>query len=298
MKKSKALFIIPSVFTMLLISVYPVIKILVDIKEIRNIYLSMGTIFYLLILILLLLFAFAEIIYLFRYLYTNKFSLKTKIIWSILLIVFNIFIIPYFYFKFVLKQEKILFPSLLYLIPMAIFLSIFMYGSNVYEKALNEKKIERKKIEEEVNIYNTKDNIVSFSFGHGYVNKEVGEYDLYVINNEKNIVFTAFTYNTDNYEQKTADEFLAKGYSDVSKDKKTFDVYKEKEVISEEDKEITTISYVGKSTSSSDCIYKISVIKYTAKPNYLVYTVSVVTKVNYDRFKNEINEILKNSKIN
>lgn len=299
MKNNKTLFMVPSIFIFLLLSAFPIFKILVDIKKKVNIYVSVGSIIYLLLLILLSISVIVEIIYLVNYLFTKTdMKLINKLLWTILLLAFNILIIPYFYMRYVSKEDKLVSKSLIYLIPIILFSFILFYGIDTYNKELNIQREERKKIEEERNEYKTKDNLTTFIFRHGYKVSEVGEYDLYVQNKAKNIIFTAFTYDTTKYEQKTADDFINKGVSDISNGKEKFDLSKEKEVIDLDDKTITTVEYLGKTKESSLCVYKISVIIFKDKPDYLVYTVEVITKNNYDLYKKELLEILKNSKKN
>jgi hypothetical protein len=176
-------------------------------------------------------------------------------------------------------------------------LIIFCFGYSTYSKELNKINEERKRIEEERNEYITKDNQIIFTFRHGYKKEDVGEYDLYVQNKAKKVVFSAFTYETKHYEQKSADDFINKGINDISKNKEKFEVSKAKEVKEYDDKVITSVEYLGKTKESSDCIYMISVISFKNKPDYLVYVVEVVTKNNYDLYGKELLEILESSKI-
>ena len=299
MKKNKALFMFPSIFIFLFISAFPILKILVDIKKVTNIYISVGSIIYLVILILLVIVGIIEVFYLIYYLHTEvDMKFTYKLLWTVLLLGVNILIIPYFYMKFVTKEDKIVLKSLIYLIPVIIFSFILFYGIDKYEKQMNIIREERKRIEQERNEYKTKDGVTTFIFKHGYKTLEVGEYDLYVKNQAKNIIFSAFTYDTTKYEQKTPDDFINKGITDISNNKEKFDKTKEKEVIDLDDKVITTIEYTGKTKESSLCVYKISVISYKEKNDYLVYVVQVITKNNYDLYNKEILDILKNSKIN
>ena len=299
MKKNKSLFMLPSIFIFLLVSAYPIFKILLDIKKVQSIYLSIGSIIYLLILILLLILVFVEEIYLINYLFTKiKMNILKKIIWVLLLLGLNILIIPYFYMRYVSNEDKIIIKSLIYLIPVVIFSFIFFYGLNSYNTEVNRIKAERKKIEEEGNIYKTKDGVVSFTFRHGYKVSEVGEYDLYVQNKAKKVLLSAFTYETKKYEQKTADAFINKGIDDISQNKEIFELYKDKEYITEGDKNITSIEYKGKTKESSLCIYKISVISFNNKPDYLVYVVEIVTENNYKLYKKEMIEMLKSASLN
>lgn len=298
MKKNKVLFMLPSILIFMLISIFPVIKILIDVKKIESIYFSFGCILYILLLILLCIIAVIEVIYLVNYIITKmEANIFKKILWVLLVLLFNVLIIPYFYTKYVIKENKVLYKSLLYLIPILFFIIIFIFGNNVYKTNINKINEERKRIEEERNDYSTKDNVSTFTFRHGYKQSEVGEYDLYVQNKAKKVVFAAFTYDTDKYEQKAVDDYLNKGISDVSAGKEKFELFKEKETIDSDDKTITTVEYVGKTKESSLCVYKISVISIKTKPNYYIYTVQIVTKSNYDLYIKEILEQLNSAKL-
>jgi len=298
MRKNKILFIIPSLLFMVLFSAFPIFKILVNIKKMENSFISIGSIIYLFLVIVTCLVLLVEIVYLLGFLYKSELSILKKILWTILLLVFNLFIIPYFYMKYVVKYNKVLVPTLIYLFAMAILLAVFFFGANTYNKELEKQKKERKKIEDEINVYSTKDGIVSFSFKHGYKISEVGEYDLYVKNDEKNIILSAFTYNTDKYEQKSPDDYINKAVSDISSGKVSFDKLKDKETITEDNKTINTVEYVGKTDKSSLCVYKISTINYSGKDNFIVTVIEIVTKTNYEKYIREMTEILKSSKIN
>lgn len=297
MKNNRLLYIFPSIFLFLLCATFPLLKILVEVKKINSLSLNILSMVYFVILIITIISIFVEVIYLIYDMYVNKkMKISKKIIWTILLIQLNVLIIPYYYMKYIDKEKKIVFYSLVYLIPIIFLTYVTFYGIDVYKYDMNKINLERKKIEEERITYNTKDNKVSFIFKHGYVKKEVGEYDLYVLNQNKNIIFTAFTYETDKYVQKTADSFINKGIDDIKNNKVQFDLYKDKEYKDLSDKKITSIEYVGKSATSSECIYKISVIEFKNTPNYLVYVTQVVTKKNYKLYKDEMNDILINAK--
>ena len=298
MKNRKSLFMFPSIFIFLLISIYPIIKILLDVKEIKNVYLSLGTILILLLLVLLLIVVFVEEIYLINYLWTKlKMNVGLKLLWTILLLGLNIIIIPYFYMRFVMNESKIILKSLIYLIPIIVFFGIFMFGYNKYTDKLDKKIVHQKKIDAERNEYKTKDGFVSFTFRHGFKKEEVGEYDLYVSNKSKNIIFSAYTYETFHYEQKTADDYITKGIADISEEKEKFNIFSDKKVIEKDDKIITTIEYSGKTKESSDCIYRISAISFKNKEEYIVYVVEIITENNYDLYKKEMLEILESAKI-
>lgn len=299
MKKSKLLFICPTLLLFVLITLYPLFKIMIDVKKIENVYFSLGAILLLLLFILLCIVLFVEEIYLIYYLYTKTdLKIHQKLIWTFILLVFNVLAIPLYYMKFVSKESKCFVKTLIYIMPIIVLSIVFMFGYKSYTDDINKIKAERKRIEAERNVYKTKDNVVSFTFKHGYKQEQVGEYDLYVKNSQKKVLLTAFTYDTTLYEQTTPDQYIGKAISDISKDKVKFDVYKQKEVKEMDDKTITSVEYIGNTKESSDCIYKITIITFKNKPDYLVYAVGVVTKVNYKLYNKEINEIIETSKLN
>ena len=301
MKNHKLLYNISSIFIMLLISAFPLLKILVNVKKIDNVYLNLASIVYFLVLILLVIGASFQLINLIRFTIKSNFSSNKKLLWILLLILFNIFIMPYFYSKYVVNEEKPEIKAIIYLVPMLFFVFVSIFGVVSYEKGIAELRVKEKeeneKIKNEKYEFATKDNVVSYTFGHGYKVENIGEYDLYVKSNEKKIVFTAFTYETDKYEQQTPDDYINKGINDIKKDKEKFDIFKEKEVTVLEDKTINSIIYVGKTKESALCMYIISATTFNAKPNYLVYTVEVVTKLNYDKEAEELYDILKSAKL-
>ena len=303
MKINKTMVFISSILTMLLVCLYPVSKILLQIKNIENLYFSFGIIFYLLIMILVGIFDIILIIYTIKYIIKN--DIKKKVLWIILIIFLNIFIIPYFFMRYIDKEEHYVFNTWLYIIPLVLYSFVFGYGTYVYNNLYNQKLEEQRIKDETKNYYSTKDNKTTFTFGYGYTQDDVGEYDLYVINKDKGIVFSVFTYNTIDYEQKTAEEYLNKGIEDIKVGKKNFIEFSKKKEIKGDNYLITTVSYEGEAevktknkVSTSDCIYKLSVITLDSDPNYLIYVIEVITKANYNTYKTELNDMLKSFSVN
>lgn len=303
MKVNKTIMFLSSISTLLLIALYPIAKILLQIKKIENLYFSFGVIFYLLLMIILAIIDIVLIIYFIKYIINS--DIKKKPLWIILIIILNIFIMPYFCMKYMEKEEHLVFNTWLYIIPLILYLFVFGYGTYVYNDLYNQRLEQEKIIKETKNYYVTKDNKTTFTFGYGYNKDDVGEYDLYVINKDKSIVLSAFTYNTIDYEQRTVDEFLNKGIEDIKVGKKNFVEFSKKKEIKEDNYLITTVSYEGEAevktknkVSTSDCIYKLSIITFDADPNYLIFVIEVVTKANYDQYKNELETILKSVSVN
>ena len=302
--KSKTLLFLSSIVSLLLMALYPVAKILLQIKKMQNLYLSFGVIFYLLIMILVIIFDIVLVIYYIRY--VVKSDIKHKVLWVILILLFNIFIIPYFYMKHISKEKHLAFNTWLYIIPILLYLFIFGYGTYVYNDLYKQKLEEEKIIAETKNYYTTKDTKTTFTFGYGYTKEEVNDdYDLYVINRDKSISLSVFTYNTIDYEQKTVDEYLNKTIENIKVDKKNFLEYSKKKEIKGEGYLITTIEYEGEAevksknkVTTAHCVYKVSVITFDGDSNYLITVVEKVPIAYYDQYKTELVDILKSVSVN
>ena len=302
--KNRTLLFLSSILSLLLVALYPVAKILLQIRKIQNIYLSFGVIFYLLIMILVFILDIVLVIYYIRY--VIKSDVKHKALWVILILLLNIFIIPHFYMKYVSKEKHLAFNTWLYLIPIVLYLFIFGYGTYVYNDLYNQKLEEEKIIAETKNYYTTKDTKTTFTFGYGYNKEDVNDdYDLYVINRDKSISFSAFTYNTIDYEQRTPDEYLTKTIENLKVDKKNFLEYSKKKEIKEEGYLITTISYEGEAevktknkVTTAHCVYIVSTITFESDPNYLITVVEKVPIAYYDQYKTELMDMLKSVSVN
>lgn len=296
MKLNKSLVLISSLLTLLLISIFPILNILIEVKQVESIYLSFGVILYLLILILLGLFILFEFYYYIKYII--KSDMKHKILWIILIIIFNIFIFPYFNSVKIYGEKKSIF-NFIYLIPLLLYCFIFVYGYKVYTDLNNERLAEIKRIEDERNTFTTKDGHTSFTFRHGYVQKEVGEYDLYVINEEKPLVFSVFTYNTIDYEQKAPTDYLNKGVEDIKANKKEFKLYDDLKEIKKDGYTINQVKYEAESEiqtsnkiQTAKCIYTLSTITYDTNPEYIIYVIEVIPKAVYSDVEKDALEIL------
>ena len=302
MKKSKFMYMVPSVLICLMLSLFPLFNYLTEIKKVKSQFMDLFGIAYLLILILLILWSMYQLVSLIRFVIKSDWIPFRKVIWIILLVLFNILMIPYFYSRFINKDKRILLRSLIYLIPI-IAAAVFAFCTwDVYNKELKRIEEEKKAIEAERHVYTTKDGLVSFTFRHGYEEKtnnpDSGEYDIYVQNEEENVVMHGFTYLTEKYDQKTPDDFLNKAINDLSQVKLDFKIVKDKDELIMPDKTITSMTFEGRTETSSPCIYKISIISFVNKPDYLVYVVEIVTKSKYTEKLPILDEILQSAKLN
>lgn len=284
---------------MILIALIPLMSILSDVVKLTSLLFFIIKILYVVALFLLLIINVVLCFILGKTIYNDEELPKSKKISIIILIVlFSVIVMPYFYHKYVLKN--IVKPNylIIYFISIIFLTFVLLFGTSIYNKKIEEEK-KRQQAKEDTRIsYIEKNNMFSFDFKLGYKKSDVGEYDLYVKNKDKNIIFTEFTYDTNLYEQKTIEEYLLKGVSDIESSKKNAKIYKEKELKELEDRKVYTIIYEGKTDKSDTCIYKISVINFNSNPNIMVYTVTITLKEDYPKLEKELNEIIDSIKIN
>lgn len=178
----------------------------------------------------------------------------------------------------------------LVLIILLIFVSLISGNKN------EEKKEEKQKIEDVT--YSTKDNKISYTFKETFKKQDVGEYDLYVKDNDRQLIMGIFTYDLNNYEENTAIDVLNKQIDYFLKTRNDMIKTKEIETKDYEDKVISKIEYSGKTTDSSDCVYVFSVTEFKSNPGYIIYSTNVIIKSHYNDYIKEINNILESSKLN
>ena len=182
-----------------------------------------------------------------------------------------------------LKWFIILLPA----IAILMFLIIIMLIPN---KTAEEKKIKMKDV-------TTKDSRITFSVDENYKQEEKGEYDLYLVKNKLQIV-TAFTYNLNEYEEKTAKEVLDKQVEHFTSTKKDIKLFKKETIYDDEVKKITKVEYSGKTDTSDECVYIFSVIEFKNDPNYIAYLTEVIIKNQYEDHIGEMIDIIKSAKLN
>ncbi len=145
--------------------------------------------------------------------------------------------------------------------------------------------------------FTTKDSKVTIKADEKYTNEDKGEYDLYLIKNNKQVV-GVFSYDLSEYEEKTAKEVLDKQVNYYIETRKNMKIFKKEESIDMDDKVITKVEYSGKTDKSSECIYIFSVIAFKSDPNYILYVNEVILKSHYEENISEMIDILKSAKLN
>lgn len=176
----------------------------------------------------------------------------------------------------------------------AILIVLLLIVSSIFG-AINEKKIKKEEAKEIT--YKTKDNKVSYTFKETFKTSEVGEYDLYVKDNKRQMIMGVFTYTLSDYEENSAKEILDNQIKYFKKTRNDMKIYKKEEVQDLSDKVITKVEYSGKSTDSSDCIYIFSVTEFKNAQGYVLYSNQVLLKSDYENNSEELYNILKSAKL-
>lgn len=280
------------------VALIPLMSILSDVVKLTSLLFFIIKILYVVILFLILIVNVVLLFILIKELIKcNDISKGKKALLIILLVLFSLIVMPYIYHKYILKDIVKPNSLIIYFIAIVFLAFVFAFGYRVYNKKIYEEIQKQKELEMKRVTYSEKNNQFSFDFKTSYKQKEVGEYDLYVKDSKRNIVFTAFTYDTSRYEQKNIEEYLLKGVSDIENSKENAKIYKEKKLTELEDRKIYEIVYEGKSEKSDPCIYRISVIQFNSNQGLIEYVVTVTLKEDYPSLEKEINEIINSVKI-
>ena len=299
MEKFKKLYYVlfPALF-MIFVALIPLMSILSDVIKLTSLLFFVIKILYVVILFLLIIVNTLLVVVLIKNIFKQD-DIKTskKVLLTILLVLFSIIVMPYIQHKYI--NKSVVKPNylIIYFIAIIFLTIVFAFGLGIYNKKMVEEKQRISDLAKQRETFNEKNNIFSFDFKLDYRHKEVGEYDLYVINKDKNVIFTEFTYDPSLYEQKTLEDYLLKGVSDIESTKKNAKIYKDKKLTELEDKNIYEIIYEGSSETSSTCIYRISAIAFKEKPEIISYVVTVAIKEDYPLVEKEIDEIIKSIKL-
>lgn len=194
--------------------------------------------------------------------------------------------------------SKINMKYLFLVLPVILILLLIIVSSifTVNDGGKGAKEIKEKK-EIKTNTYTTKDNRVDFTFNKGFKNSEVGEYDLYVKDDKRQLIMGIFTYDLNNYEEKTGKEILDKQVAYFLKTRNDMKVFKSETTKEYADKKITMVEYSGKTTDSADCVYLFSITEFNNAPGYVIYSTNVIIKKHYEEYIKEVKDILKSSKL-
>lgn len=242
---------------------------------------------WILIVVLVLVIAiWAEIIGFIIHVAKNK-KLKNPVLWGFMVYLFNIFVIPYYNLKYVGNEKKDKDKNIK--VPIIIFSILMVLGfvggicfANVVSKDYVVDPV-----------YVVSDNKeVQFEFYGNYVERSVGEYELYVSDYYRGINVGVFVYNED-------DKLTAK---DILDDRNTW-IYSSREkvsvmdeyIIEKEDRTITSIAYRGEKDGEA-FVYNFSIIEFEDS-DYLVNVLEVCFEEDYNDYRAEFKTILESAKL-
>lgn len=215
---------------------------------------------------------------------TNK-NMKDNALWAVLIYLFNVFIIPYYNFKYVVKSKKIKIDMAIYISLSVIALILGFITPKLILKTDN--------ISIENKLYLQKDD-VEFKFIGNYVEeKNIGDYDLYASDYDRLINIGIYIYDEE-YDV-TLDEIqkLNSEYIQESRENaKLVHAYTKKmddrNILSEE----INAKYEG-----SLFTYKISTVEFK-EYDYILNIIMVTFEEDFELYKEELDQFLLDIKIN
>lgn len=198
--------------------------------------------------------------------------------------------------KMKVLASKINMKYLFFVIPIILIILLILSSSIFTIEESNEKKPEKKEVIRKVN-FKTKDERVEFTFNKGYMQGAQGDYDLYVKDNNKQLIMGVFTYDLNGYEENSGKEVLDKQISYFMKTRNDMKVFKEEVSKEYDDKYMITVEYSGTSSGSSPCVYVFNVMEFKSAPGYIVYSTNVIVKKDYEKYIKDVKETLKTAKL-
>ena len=239
-----------------------------------------------------------QIVYLMIHVIKNeKFSSNQKAVWLVLIYMLNVFSIPCYAYKYLLKDKNYKIKSTIYIILSVVLISLtlFSYVSGIIN-IIKESSIN---VERSLDQYVTKDGIVEISAHSGYIEKNVGQYDLYLRDEQTQITTGIFTYDLElpAYSGMQEEEIINTQVDYFKNTRKQFELYNDKKVNTLYDKTIAYLEYVGKTETSDECVYRFSTIKFNEKDNYIVFVIQVLLKEDYRKYSAELMDILNSAEL-
>ena len=203
----------------------------------------------------------------------NK-DLDNRVGWSFLIYFFNIFVIPYYNLKYVVKESKLKSKMIIFIL---LLIGSFITGFLVIN---NNSK----------NVYIT-ENHIQFKFNGNFIEREVGEYDIYASDFTRGINVGAFIYTENDPEtvselQQLREDWIYSARENVRKIGEYEETFDGKTIISK--------IYSGKNDNET-FIYHISTVEFK-KEKHIVNVLEIAFAEDYDSLKEELKEILRNIK--
>lgn len=209
---------------------------------------------------------------------TNK-NMKDNALWAVLIYIFNVFIIPYYNFKYIVKSKKIKQDMIIYIVLSILAIIIGFITPPVIFNTLKDPEISTLYLEE---------NNVKFKFIGNYKEQEnVGEYDLYVSDYNRQINIGVFIYDEEydvNFDQ--IQQLNSSYIMSSRRNTELIDKYSKKT----EDRNIVSEVIYGE-YQGTGMIYKISTIEFK-EYDYIINLIMITLNEDYDNYKEELEQFL------
>ena len=214
-------------------------------------------------------------------------SVKNKrFIWTIIILLLNIIVLPYYTNKYVLKKVVLKNTIITYLISV-IFVCALM---GVYTLTLVGKNTEL--------VISTMDNRAEFSLSSNWKKKDYPGYGLYAENNKKKLSFGVMTFDLKVFEGLNQSTILEDQKNYLATKVESIELFEEVKEIKESDKTISTVAYKVKELEKEKYdIYVLSVITFSEDSDYVLYVFEQVSADNYGKYKTDLEEIIKEVKL-
>ena len=121
-------------------------------------------------------------------------------------------------------------------------------------------------------------------------------YDFYATDND-NKYLGVFVYNLDEYDNFSIENTLDNEIKYFENTRDKFELVNDKYIINTNDTTITTMVYLGKKGDSARTIYMFSTISFNKAEKYNIMIIQTCKEINYNKYKSEMLENLKNIRI-
>lgn len=203
---------------------------------------------------------------------------NNKIIWPFLIYFFNVFIVPYYNLKYVVKEKNIKTKMIVYIV----LLSLITIGSA--SLAIIQHNYEMNK--SQIVYVDSNDGYIQFELQGGFTVTDDYEYDLYAIDDVDAIFVGAYVYEKEKF---AATEIQAH-HIDWLIETRNY-VYKITNFSNElNDKKIVSETFYGE-INNDVYVYQISTIEFKDSNN-IVNVIQVCFEEDYNKYRDEFKEIL------
>lgn len=211
---------------------------------------------------------------------------KKKFIWTIVILLLNIIVLPYYTNKYMLNKIVLRNTIITYFISV-IFMAALM---GVYTATLVGKNTEL--------VIKTIDGRAEFSLSSNWKKKDYPGYSLYAENNKKKTSFGVMTFDLRVFEGLSQDTILEDQKNYLATKVESIELLDDIKELKEKDKTIKTVVYKVKEADKKEYdVYVLSVITFTDDSDYVLYVFEQVSADNYGKYKNDLEEIIKEVKL-